>query len=274
MTNVTKTGEGTHLMHEDRDEFNRLHRAANSSAAYTDAVREALPGLPDWLIPFSILDGSVLNRLALELRLMPGDALLDVGCGGGGPGLFIAQQSGARVIGIDIADGATRTAQRLADAIGMAGRARFVACDATNMALPDESVTAAMSVDALMFIDAERVLREIARVLRPGGKFVMIATECTVEPFTPTIVRDYTPYFEAAGFNVTMHIEHRDQRSRQQRFYQAISRRADRLRSEMGPIADQLIGEANTALERFKSGNVRVRPIFLSAARHNSKSVD
>ena len=74
-----------------------------------------------------------------------------------------------------------------------------------------------------MFIDAGSAAREIARILKPGGRFVATAAESLAEPFMPTIVSDYRPIFEAAGFRTEYHqpIEGRD--AAQLRFCQARS---------------------------------------------------
>lgn len=53
----------------------------------------------------------------------------------------------------------------LAERRNMASRARFVVADATLTGFSSRSVAGVMSVDALMFIDPERVAKEIGRLL-------------------------------------------------------------------------------------------------------------
>jgi ubiquinone/menaquinone biosynthesis C-methylase UbiE len=95
--------------------------------------------------------------------------VLDVGCGSGR--LLRAAHTrwpGARLVGIDPSSGMIETAQRLTPAeLHLAG--------AESIPLPDASVDVAFSTIAFHhWSDAARGLREIARVLRPGGHFVLI----------------------------------------------------------------------------------------------------
>ena len=60
-----------------------------------------------------------------------------------------------------------------------------------------------MSVDALQFIDAEAAAAEIARILQAGGRAVITTWEALTEVEVPTVVRDYRPYFSAAGLRVS-----------------------------------------------------------------------
>jgi len=108
------------------------------------------------------------------LGLKPGQKVLDVACGSGGPSIRIAQRTGCRVLGIDVhADGLARAAEA-AKKLGLADRVRFQQVDAAA-ALP----FATASFDALICIDAinhlrerPRVLAEWARVVKPGGRIL------------------------------------------------------------------------------------------------------
>jgi ubiquinone/menaquinone biosynthesis C-methylase UbiE len=122
-----------------------------------------------------------------------------------------------------------------------------------------------MSIDAMMFVDAELAAREIARVLVPGGRLVMTSPESLVAPFFPTIVRDYRPIFERVGFRTTCHEVQAGHGDRQQALYQALEDRADRLRAEMGEAAENLLAEARNTLARAKLGTSRVRQVLFVA---------
>jgi SAM-dependent methyltransferase len=118
-----------------------------------------------------------------------------------------------------------------------------------------------------MFIDADAAAREIARILKPGGRFVATAAESLVEPFMPTVVRDYRPIFESAGFRTVYHepIEGRD--AAQLRFYLALEARGDRLRLEIGEAAEILIEEARNGIERARTGTLRIRDVLFVAEK-------
>src|SRR6478752_6439 len=129
---------------------------------------------PEGVDPYSYISVTELRRFADEVRIGTGEYLVDVGCGRGGPGLWVAAATGARVIGIDIADSALATARRRADQLGMADRVKYQRGSFEDTGLPDRSAHAAMSVDALLFSpDKAAALAELARVIVPGGRLVL-----------------------------------------------------------------------------------------------------
>ena len=108
------------------------------------------------------------------LELTADDDLLDVGCGAGS--LLRDQAPGVRyVAGIDASEIQVDLARRrLADRIA-AGTAEVVLGDAEALPWPDGRFSAVASVNCLKFlVDPDRGLREIHRVLRPGGRVVHV----------------------------------------------------------------------------------------------------
>lgn len=114
------------------------------------------------------------DELIEWLDVDAGSRLLDVACGSGGPTLRIARLSGCRVHGIDIEAGAVQVAARQAEAAGLAERARFETHDAAErLPFGDDELDALICIDAVThFPRRERVFRDWARVLRPGGRLV------------------------------------------------------------------------------------------------------
>ena len=132
------------------------------------------PEYPAWADPFSYLSVTELRRFARELRAARGGCLVDVGCGRGGPGLWVAAVTGARLIGIDTDETALAAARHRAAAVGMAGRAEFRGGSFEATGLPGGSAQAVMSVDALLFAPGKHAAAaELARVLVPGGWLVL-----------------------------------------------------------------------------------------------------
>jgi ubiquinone/menaquinone biosynthesis C-methylase UbiE/ribosomal protein S18 acetylase RimI-like enzyme len=250
--------------------YDRLHQSTYESAAYREALRASENGLPDWVVPFSIVDAQVLEVFAQTLRIGKGDTLVDLGCGTGGVGLWVAERTSASLVGIDFSPVAIDYATALAERRKMSKRARFQVAPATATGLPQASATGLISIDMVMFVDARDVAAEIARVLEPGGVFAMTAAESLVEPFLPTLVRDYRPIFEEAGFTTLLHEEQPSRNGRRLAFYRALDERAEALQAELGESAEMLLAEARDVLARAGDGVTRVRDMIYVGRRRGS----
>lgn len=113
-----------------------------------------------------------------HLALGQGDRLLDVGCGPGDVALALGADLGpaGEVVGVDASAEMLRTAR--ARASNAAVRARFVQGDAEALPEPDGSFDAVRSERVLQWVaDPDRAVREMHRVLRPGGRLSLIDTD-------------------------------------------------------------------------------------------------
>ena len=109
-----------------------------------------------------------------RLRVDPRSHVLDVGCGVGGPALRIARNTGAAVTGVNISAEQVAAATRLAGEAGLAELVDFRHGDAMDLPFPDDSFDAAIAIESIIHVpDRHRVLAEIARTLRPGGRLVL-----------------------------------------------------------------------------------------------------
>jgi SAM-dependent methyltransferase len=105
-----------------------------------------------------------------------GETCVDVACGTGRYGRILAD-AGYRAVGFDISADQLRFARRR---LGAAVRA-----DARSLPVRDASVAAAAGMYFHTDVeDFAAVVREVARCLRPGGRFVYLGTHpCFVGPF-------------------------------------------------------------------------------------------
>jgi 2-polyprenyl-3-methyl-5-hydroxy-6-metoxy-1,4-benzoquinol methylase len=109
-----------------------------------------------------------------RLNLSAGKTLLDVACGSGGPALRIAAKTGCTIAGIDVHEQALENARALAAERGLGQAARFQQADAREpLPFPDASFDAITCIDAINHLpDRSGVVRELARVLTPGGRLL------------------------------------------------------------------------------------------------------
>ncbi|MEX2578075.1 MAG: methyltransferase domain-containing protein [Verrucomicrobiales bacterium] len=119
-----------------------------------------------------------LTAAAADLaRVASGDRVCDIGCGYGGTSLWLAEHRGADVTGYTLsrhqAESAASAAARLP---GSLPRPRFLCRDWLENGLPDGSADAVLSIECFSHVDDKAAFfREIARVLKPGGRVGMTA---------------------------------------------------------------------------------------------------
>jgi cyclopropane fatty-acyl-phospholipid synthase-like methyltransferase len=161
------------------------------------------------LAPTNFITWHELHRVAAELRIRAGSRFVDLGCGGGGPGLWVAEKTGAGVVGIDFSPEACSAARSRAAAKHADVTAEYRIADMTSTGLPAASADAAMSIDAMQIVPSRiSAFHEAARLLRPSARFVLTTWDHPgVMPpgaLLPgrEIVPDSRPLLEKAGFRV------------------------------------------------------------------------
>ncbi len=112
-------------------------------------------------------------RRAMVDQIQPAASgtILDVASGTAGVALQIAARTNARVIGLDLTEPMLREGQRNVTAAGQRDRIGLVNGRAEQLPLADASVDALTFTYLLRYVaDPQQTLRELARVIRPGGR--------------------------------------------------------------------------------------------------------
>lgn len=121
--------------------------------------------------------------------------LLDLGCGRGGYGAWLARRVGAELIGLDPSLVALAQAKS-----GLRCGGAFLAADAGAMPLAAASVGAAHSLDVLHCLDRPAAaFGEIARILAPGGRAVVVGL-ATARAGAADPIEIWRRAAQAAGF--------------------------------------------------------------------------
>lgn len=195
----------------------------------SDDTRDALAVRLEEMAVDPFLQRIAARALAL-LALAPGARVLELGCGTGVilPALATGVMPNGEVVGIDHNAGFLEQARQRVETAGVGSQVTLVEADATKLPFPAASFDAAHVERVLMHLDdPDAALREVRRVLKPGGRFVaaepdsagvrmdhpddpevmaLIAAQDMVQVRQPSIGLELNRRLARAGF-VDRHIE-------------------------------------------------------------------
>jgi SAM-dependent methyltransferase len=131
--------------------------------------------------------GEDLGWLAEALAPEPGEAILDIGCGAGHAGFAVAAR-GAVITAVDTSERMLETARLLAEERGLSDYTA-VRADGAELPFGDGSFDGVVSrYSAHHWPDVGAALHEAARVVRPGGRVVVVDTVVPDAPALDSLV--------------------------------------------------------------------------------------
>lgn len=136
------------------------------------------------------------KKFLRELKVVPGDFALDLCCGTGDITIALAKQVGpsGNVIGLDFNNDMLELADQKIRKQDLQKEIQLRQGDAMHMPYPDQIFDIVTIGFGLRNVpDADQVLKEIYRVLKPGGKVGILETS---QPTNPIVKLGWQTYFK------------------------------------------------------------------------------
>jgi SAM-dependent methyltransferase len=238
---VTDSG----VFHAVRDGYDAVYDALSAGETFNRLWRNNAydADFPEEFAHIGFLTLPEARRMHELLQLAPEGLLVDLACGGG-PGLWMAREANASLIGVDPTPAGLASARARAERVGLADRARFREGTFEQTGLPDGEADAVMSVEAFQYAPSKQAaFVEFFRIMRPGARVVFICFE--VDPARaqglPVLgvdpIGDYRPLLEQAGFDLEAYEETPGWEDRVYATFQSLVDNSEALTAEMGERA-------------------------------------
>ncbi len=154
----------------DYSELHQIDSPANR------LLRESIWGKENDIGQQSFITPLYLDKLIQRLNINEESYVLDVGCGVGGPAIYIANKTGCAIAGIDVSDVGIEMANKLAKKSNLENKTEFYLGDAMKMPYSDNTFDIAMSLNVMnVFEDKVGLFKEVLRVLKPSGIWAFLS---------------------------------------------------------------------------------------------------
>jgi SAM-dependent methyltransferase len=242
---------------DDRTRYDRaLHGARVAAFAGGELVGQE-----------SFMTAGEILALAARAGIGPGVAVLDVCCGVGGPGRFIAGETGCDYLGVDADSGAIAVARERAED---RPSCRFAIGEVPP--LPAGSFDVVLLLETMLaFADKEALVRAVAAALRPRGRFAFTLEEGApltpgeraampaADTVWPVPLAEIRMVLEQAGLRVMWHADHSAaHRATAQALTAAYAADATQIAAQIGQHAlDELLAAHHLWIEWLQEGRIR-----------------
>jgi SAM-dependent methyltransferase len=249
---------------DDRAAFDRaLHRARVSAFAPGEFVGQE-----------SFMTAGEIRALAVQAGIGPGVTVLDLCCGVGGPGRSLTRELGCAYLGVDA------SASALALACERAGELPCRFATAEVLPLPAGPFDVVLLLETMLaFEDKDALVREIAAVLRPGGRLAftleegpaLTTAERAAMPDADTVwltpLDKIAESLQRAGLVVTWQEDHsRAHLATARALADALAADARDIAAQIGRRAlDELLAAHQLWIEWLDKGRVRKRALVAAS---------
>jgi tocopherol O-methyltransferase len=116
-----------------------------------------------------------MNEVMMEeANITANDMVLDAGCGVGGSSIFLAKQSGCKVMGISLSERQVIKAKEITRQKGLADKVDFKVMNYCQTNFADESFDVVWGCESICYADdKQQFLKEAFRLLKPGGRLIV-----------------------------------------------------------------------------------------------------
>jgi len=158
----------------------------------------------------SWITSTEMDLVIEKLSLSKESKVLDIGCGVGGPTMFIANKVGCQIIGVDMEPNGIEAANKSVHRNELKEIVSFKQLDVSQeLPFSDQQFSAVVSIDVIIHIQNRDVLfSEIARILQPRGVFAftdagVVTGTVTDEEFAARSINVLT-LFHSPSYNETI----------------------------------------------------------------------
>lgn len=196
-------------------------------------------------------------------RLSPLDAskrVLDIGAGYGGSMRYIAKHYGCQCVALNLSEVENERDRQMNAEQGLDQLIDVVDASFEQLDYPDNSFDVVWSQDAILHSGKrDQVLAEVARVLKPGGEFVMTdpmaADDCPEGVLDPILARIHLESLGTPGFYIRTAKQLGLEDGGFEDHSHQLTRHYGRVRQELQRLAPELKGKVSDAyIERMKAG--------------------